>query len=247
MGFGSWAPYTSLNLKESDPQKQVEGFSVDLVKEIAARAEPKLKVEFVHFDWATMKGDLDTKRFDFVIEPMFMTVPRAQTFGFSHPYSWFGIACAVVRKDDDRFKKFSDLDRSDITISLAEGWTSTDFAKANLTKPKFKMVLLRENNFAQLDDVLYGRADVALQDSPTVLQYVKAHSDKVKALWVQNPPSRVAGGFVTRPGDQDLINFLNTSLYALEADGTMELLDRKWKTLGLFEATPFRPGEGLHE
>jgi cystine transport system substrate-binding protein len=245
VGYGVWPPYTDVDLNEADPQKQVKGFSVDLIDEIASRADPKLKVEFVRFNWATMKADLESKRFDVVIEPVFMTVPRAQIFAFSHPYSWFGVACAVVLKDDNRFAKFSDLDRSDITVSLAEGWTSTDFAKANLTKPKFKMVLLRDNNFAQLEDVLYGRADVALQDAPTVMQFVAAHSDKVKALWLNTPPSVVAGGFVARPGDAELVNFLNTSLEVLQADGTIRRLDTKWKTLGLYAEPALRPGAGL--
>ena len=245
VGYGVWAPFSQENVSETEPSKRVSGFSIDLVQEIANRAEPKLKVEFVRFNWATVKADIESGRFDVIAEPLFLTVPRAQIFAFSRPYARFGVACAIVRADDNRFKSFADLDRDDITVALAEGWTSTDYAKANLTKPKFKMVLLRENNFAQLEDVLFGRADVALQDAPTVLQFAQAHQGKVKALWLDTPPSMVAGAFAVRPGDADLVAFLNASLEILEADGTLARLDRKWKTQGFYEERRFRAGTGL--
>jgi len=101
--------------------------------------------------------------------------------------------------------------------------------------------------FIQLDDVLLGRADVALQDVPTVVQYVRAHPDQVKALWLDNPPSTVAAGFVTRQEDADLLAFLNACIRLMKVDGTRQSLDKKWKSLGHFEQFKFIPGEGLVE
>jgi ABC-type amino acid transport substrate-binding protein len=93
--------------------------------------------------------------------------------------------------------------------------------------------------------VTLGRADVALNDVPTVAQYVRAHSDKVKALWLNNPPSSVAGAFLMRKDETDLRDFLNTSIQILKADSTLLSLDKKWKTYGFFDAPQRIPGEGL--
>ena len=101
--------------------------------------------------------------------------------------------------------------------------------------------------FVQLDDVLMGRADVALQDSPTVVQYVKAHPDKVKVLWLEHPPSVVPGGFAVRSEDEDLRQFLNSCLLILRTDGTIEKLDKKWRTYGYFEARQLVPADGLSD
>jgi ABC-type amino acid transport substrate-binding protein len=93
--------------------------------------------------------------------------------------------------------------------------------------------------------VLFGRADVALNDVPTVFQYVNAHKDKVKALWLDSPPSTVAGGFLVRQGDVELSTFLDASIRVLSADNTINRIDQKWKSLGFFPVLELRPGAGL--
>lgn len=245
VGYGGFPPYTIINPNEADPTKRVTGFCVDLVNAIAQRHVPALKVEWQQFSWETMKADLATDRFVFIGDAVYETIPRASDFLFTEPYSYFGIAVAVVRLDDTRFTRFGDLDRPDITISLAEGYTSTEYARANLAKPTFKTVPVTGDAFNQLDEVLLGRADVALNDVPTVLQYVRAHKDRVKALWLDKPPSSVPAGFVLRSEDRDLKEFLDTSLRVLATDGTITSIDQKWKSLGFFPVLDLRPGAGL--
>lgn len=247
VGYGGFPPYTVLDLNNPDPNQRVKGFSIDLVEEIAKRSTPPLKVEWHKLNWETLKRDVDSGVFDFVADPVFQTIPRAADFELSEPYSYFGIAVAVVRKDDNRFRDFQDLDRPDITIALAAGWTSSEFAEKHLTKPKFERVSVEESAFTQLDYVTTGRADVALNDVPTVAQYVREHSDKVKALWLETPPSSVAGGFLTRKGETQLRDFLNASTRILQADGALLLLDKKWKTYGFFDAPARVPGAGLNQ
>lgn len=245
VGYGVWPPFSIIDPKESDQASQVKGFSVDLVNEIASRAIPPLRIEWHRFNWDTMKADISTEKFDFVCEPVFQTIPRAIDFGLSRPYASFGIGAAVVRKDDNRFTHFSDLNHDDITIALAEGWTTSEFARAHLPKAKFISVTVRENIAVQMDNVITGRADVALNDVPSVVNYVAAHPDQVKALWVSDPPSFVVGGFATRPEDAELLRFLNACLDVLSADGTIKRLDEKWKTTGYFEESALRPGAGI--
>lgn len=245
VGYGGFPPYTIINPNESDPQKQVSGYSIDLIKEIANSVEPALKIEWVRFSWETIQTELQSGKFDIIADPVYQTVPRALEFSFSIPYAYFGIAVGIVRKDDNRFKSFKDLNRDDITISLAKGWTSSEYAYKYLDKPNFKEVPVTGDAFNQLDDVMLGRADVALNDVPTVIQYAKAHSNKVKAIFIDNPPSSVPGGFVTRQDELELTNFLNTSIYILMANGTLEKLDEKWKTFHHIPIIPKVSGTGL--
>jgi cystine transport system substrate-binding protein len=244
VGYGGYPPYTIAGTGGAS-SPPVSGFSVDLVNAIAAKTSPALKVEWHQFSFDTMKADLAADRFDFIADPVFLTVPRAADFAFSEPYSYFGIAVALVRADDNRFAKFADLDREGITIALAEGWTSSEYARANLKKPTLKSIPVTGDALAQMDDVLLGRADVALNDVPTVLQYVRAHPGKVKGLWLETPPSSVAGGFVLRPADGRLKQFLDASIVALRADGTIDQIDRKWKSLGYFPDLRLKPGAGI--
>lgn len=247
VGYGSFPPYTIIDPGENDPQKQVTGYSIDLIKKIAELSDPNLEVEFIRFNWETIQTELQSGKFDVIADPVFQTIPRAMEFNFTIPYAYFGIAVGIVRIDDNRFRSFSDLNRNDITISLAKGWTTTDYAKAHLTKPSFKEIPVTGDAFNQLDDVLLGRADVALNDVPTIVQYAREHSSKVKTIFVDNPPSSVPGGFVVRKNEQELLNFLNSSIYILQSNGTLNELDTKWKTFHFIPKINVEPGSGLKE
>ena len=245
VAYGGFPPYTVVDLTESDPDKQVKGLCVDMVNEIANQCVPKLKVEWYRLQWENFNADMNSGKFDFLADGVFATIPKAYDFNFTQPFSYFGMCVAIVRKDDNRFKTFQDLNRSDITISYAQGFASGDYAIAHLDKPKFKATVVGSDAFSQLDDVIMGRADVAVQDVPTVVQYVKNHEDKVKALWVDNPPAMVAGAFVTRKNDQDLLNFLNTAITIMKVDGTISNLDAKWNSFSYYENNETYPGKGL--
>lgn len=245
VGFGGFPPYTIIDVKATEASKRVTGLSVDLVNEIARRHAPPLKVVWHQFNWDTLRADMASGKFDFVADPVFQTIPRAADFGLAEPYSYFGIAVGVVRKGDSRFKAFLDLNQEGITIALAEGWTSSEFARAHLSKPQFKSIPVSGDAFTQLDEVLLGRADVALNDVPTVAQYVAAHPSKVEALWLASPPSMVPGGFLTRQSDVRLRDFLSASTRILVADGFVARLDIRWKGYGFIPEIARRPGEGL--
>lgn len=247
VGYGGFPPYTIVNPNEPDPNHRVAGMAVDIVNEIASRYEPPLKVEWKDLAWETFRADMLSGRFDFLADAVYYSVPRLAEFGITEPFSYFGIGAAVVSIDDDRFSTFEDLDQEGITIALAQGYLSTTLAQRRLIKPTLKLLTVGNTAFTQLDEVLFGRADVALNDIPTVIQYVNAHSDQVKALWVTSPPSQVAAGFVTRIEDQDLKDFLNGALQILKVDGTLAKIDKKWGGLGFYEEPRYIPGAGLLE
>jgi|GEM_PF-511888 len=247
VGYGGFPPYTIVNPDANDNDEVVSGYSVDLMKEIAALAEPEIKIEWVQFSWETIQTELGSGKFDMIVDPVYQTVPRALEFAFAKPYAYFGIAVGVVKKDDNRFHVFKDLNRPDITVSLAKGWTSTEYAEKNLSKPKFNIIPVTGDAFNQLDDVILGRADVALNDVPTVIQYVNAHRDKVKAIFLEAPPSSVPGGFVVQQKNKELLEFLNTSIDILIADGTLERLDEKWKAYHYIPVVQSVPSKGLRD
>jgi len=245
VGYGGFPPYTIINPNERDQNKRVSGLIVDLVSEIARRNNPPLRVEWYNLNWETLQADMNSNKFDFLADAVYETVPRAIDYSFTQPYSYFGIAVGLVRKDDNRFQSFGDIDKSGIVVALPLGWTSAEYAHKHLSKCTFRETPAGKEGFVQLDDVANNRADIALQDVPTVVQYVRQHPTTVKALWLSQPPSTVPASFLVRQGDPDLLNFLNTALNIVRADGTLDELDRKWNGLGSYERPPLVVGAGL--
>ena len=244
-GYSNFKPYTIFNPNTQYPDEQVTGFSADMLKEIAARQSPPWKIEWHKITFETLRADMESGRFDVFADAVYQTVPRASDFGLTIPYSYFGVAVGLVRKNETRFSRFEDLDREGITIALAQGWTSTEYAQQHLKKPTFKLISVGDDPFVQLQEVIAGRVDIALQDVPTVLQFAQSHPNEVKALWIDNPPSRVPAGFMVRQGDWEMLNFLNSSMLVLQADGTIKRLDEKWSALSDFPAVTLTTGSGL--
>lgn len=244
-GYSNFKPYTIFNPNTQNPDEQVTGYCADMLKEIAARQSPPWRIEWQKVTFETLRADMESGRFDVFADAVYQTVPRASDFGLTIPYSYFGVAVGLVRKNETRFQRFEDLDREGITIALAQGWTSTEYAQQHLKKPTFKLISVGDDPFVQLQEVIAGRADIALQDVPTVLQFAQAHPNEVKALWINNPPSLVPAGFMTRHGDWEMLNFLNSSILILQADGTLKRLDEKWSGLSAFPSLSLSQGAGL--
>ena len=243
-GYSGFRPYTIIDLDAAGADR-VMGFCVDMVSEIASRQVPPWEVEWHRVNFDTLRADMESGRFDVFADAVYATVPRAAQFGFTVPYAYFGVGAGVVREGESRFERFEDIDRDDVVVSLAEGWTATTYARRRLNEAEFHVVAIGDDPFIQFQEVISGRADIALQDVPTVLQFVNEHADEVDALWLADPPMRVAAGFMTRMGDWEMLAFLNTTLYALEADGTLDALDRKWGGLGDLPELNVRKGSGL--
>ena len=199
----------------------------------------------MHFD--DLAGALERREVDFVADPIYKTESRTLLYRFCRTYSRFDVAVAVVRKKEQRFRHFADLNQPGTRIVLAEGWTSTEYAQANLPAARntFQYVKIRGDASIQMDLVRDGQADAALNDVPTVLQYVLRNKETVKALWLNNPPLQVEGSFITRRDDRDLCDFLNELLTKAIADGILLELDQKWKTLGLLPSHEYKRGSGL--
>jgi cyclohexadienyl dehydratase len=245
VGYGPFPPYTIINPNEADPNKQASGFCIDMVNEIVARQSPPWAVEWHKVSWESLRADMYSGSFDVLANAIYATIPRASEFRFSEPFTYLGVGVGVVRRDEDRIRTFDDLNKPGITVSLAEGWTATEYARQHLDSSRLLIKPVGDDLNAQLNDLLTHRADAVLQDVPTALGYKTAHPDSVKLLWLDHPPMRVAASFITRWEDTDMIEFLNTAIRVLQADGTIEVLDRKWKGTGEYPVPTYAPGMGL--
>jgi len=222
-GYGVYPPYTM----ENPNTKEVSGFSVEIVEQIAK--ELKCKIVWHRLNWNTMSADLKRGEYDLIADPIFETIPRAREFAFTEPYAYFADGIAVVRKDENRFSDFASLDREDITIVVGQGWASETLVRSRFSKPKIVAVQTTTDLLQLFNDVAAGRADVAIADAADAKRYVAEHPDLVKALWLDNPPAGMPAGFALRPQDTSGAEFLTVCLRNLRTTGFLASLARRYE------------------
>ncbi len=221
-GYGVYPPYN----QEDPVSHKLSGFSIDIIEQIAK--ELKCKVVWHRFNWNTMAADLKRGEFDVIADPIFQTIPRAREFAFSAPYAYFADGIAVVKIDDTRFKAFDDLDKDGIKIAVGQGWASETLLRTRFTKASVDSVQTTSDLLQVFNDVVSGRADVAVADGADAERFVKEHSKEVKALFLDAPPAFMPAGFALRPSDREGAEFLNVCLRNLESTGVLEGLSKRY-------------------
>ena len=221
-GYGVYPPYT----QENPNTKDVSGFSVDIINQIAK--ELKCNVVWHRLNWNTMSADLKRGEYDVIADPIFQTIPRAREFAFTEPYAYFADGIAVVRKSEDRFAIFDDLDQEGVTIAVGQGWASETLVRSRFKRAKIVPVQTATDLLQVFNEVVTSRADVAVADGGDAKRFVQEHSEKVKALFLDDPPAFMPAGFALRPDDKKGAEFLTVCLRNLESTGVLEGIRRRY-------------------
>jgi len=222
-GYGVYPPYTM----EDPNSRAVSGYSVEIINEIANQLH--CRVVWHRLNWNTMSADLRRGEYDVIADPIFQTIPRAREFAFSEPYAYFADGIAVVRKNERRFTDFQSLDQKGITVAVGQGWASETLVKARFNRARILSVQTSTDLLQVFNEVLSGRADVAVADGADAERFVGEHPGEVRALWLDQPPAAMPAGFALRPGDLKGAAFLSVCLRNLRSTGVLEGLEQKYK------------------
>ena len=221
-GYGVYPPYT-----QEDPNtKAVSGFSVAIVEQIAK--ELNVRIVWHRLNWNTMAADLKRGEYDIIADPIFQTIPRAREFAFTEPYAYFADGIAVVRKKENRFKSFASLDQKGVKIAVGKGWASETLVKTRFTKAEIVTILTSNDLLQVFNEVLAGRADVAVADGGDAKRFMQEHPKEVKALGLDTPPAFMPAGFALRFSDKASADFFSVALRNLRYTGILDALAQRY-------------------
>ncbi len=219
VGYLVFPPTTTKNTSTGE----LGGHHVETIREIARLN--KWKLEFIETDWANFAAGLNSHRFDVSIVPTFVTVPRALSVYFTRPLFFAGNS-AVVRINDRRFTNLQSIDQSGVVVAVTQGEAGDEYARANFKQAKITRYSGGDQSLA-LQAVISGRADIALGDAYVTSQFVQANSTRVKDLFAEFPYNLTPVSWAVRRGDDELLNFLNSSLEAFDYQGHLLEWERK--------------------
>jgi polar amino acid transport system substrate-binding protein len=216
--------YPPLQFVDPKSGEQI-GWEYDAMNEIAKRLNAK--VEYQNTSWDAMIQAVSDDQYNIGMTGITIKDDRKEKVDFSDPYMR-SQQFMLVRADEARFtdaKSFAAL--TDGLVAAQPGtspfYTAVyEILDGNEQNPRIKLF---ETFGATVQALQAGDVDLVLTDSVAAKGYVDASGGKLKV--VGEPLGTENFGFIF-PKGSDLVAPVNAAIAALQADGTLDALNKKW-------------------
>ena len=211
---------------QSPESGNIEGFEVDIARELAKRLKgspDKLEVTGVN---VTTRGImLDNGTLDATLATFTITEARKKSYNFSQPY--FTDHIGVLVKKSSGIAELSDLNGK--TVGVASSATTRDKLSAAGDEIGITMNFAEYATYPEIKIALVtGRVDAFSVDRSILLGYL---DDSTMLLNAQFAPQEY--GIATKKTNTELTSQIDAALQDMMDDGTLESLKKDW---GLIDA-----------
>jgi polar amino acid transport system substrate-binding protein len=198
----------------------IEGFDVDVVKAVAAKAG--MEVKFVNTPWEGIFKTLDTGERDMVVSAVTITDERKQTMDFSAPY--FDAFQLIAVKEGSKVAKFDDL--KTLKVGVQTGTTGDEVVQKLLGKTNANIKRFESTPLA-LKELEAGGVNAVVADNGVVLHYIQNNPGaKFKSVSDASfTPEQY--GMAIKKGNTELQTKLNDAITAIKADGSYDAIHMK--------------------
>ncbi|MBB6451951.1 glutamine transport system substrate-binding protein [Salirhabdus euzebyi] len=208
----NFQPFEYLNPETNE----LEGFDIDLMKEIAKEAGFNVEFETMEFDG--LLGSMRTGKHDIGIAGISITDERKEEMSFSDKYYDSGLILAVPVDSD--IESIDDIDGH--KVGARQGSTSESYLQDNTNA---EVSAFPEIVTAYMD-LQAGRLDAVLYDLPNVQFYIKEKGEgelKTVGDILEGQPYGIAF-----PKDSELVEPVNEALATLKENGKYAEIYEKW-------------------
>ncbi|BEP52099.1 transporter substrate-binding domain-containing protein [Variovorax sp. V116] len=223
--IGCEAAYVPFTYRQ---EGRIVGYDVELADMLCAPLG--VKPNFIDTAWAGVIPSLYAKKFDVVMSSMSYTKERLERVGFSVPYAEASQALLIRAEDSGKIKVVGDLNNRVLAVKLGSpGQILQDKINAGLKTAGgagFKEVRTFDDHPAAYVSLAQHRVDGVLNTLATLAMVMRDVPGKY-AL-VRNVGADNWAGIAARKEDSEILQYLNTQLAALKADGRIYKLQEKW-------------------
>ncbi|KGX36340.1 transporter substrate-binding domain-containing protein [Burkholderia pseudomallei] len=198
---------------------QLEGFDVDVAKEVAARLG--VKPQFVTTEWSGILAGLQAGKFDVIVNQVGITPARRQALDFSQPYVYS--AAQLIQRADDKHDYGAPGALQGKRIGVTLGTNFADLAKTLQGLD----VKTYPGAPEKLRDVAAGRIDVSMDDRLMLPYLIKnAHMPLRPGATINGGETQM--GIPFRKGNPKFAKALDDALASMRADGTLKKISVHW-------------------
>jgi polar amino acid transport system substrate-binding protein len=212
---GTFAPHAFPRMEGG-----VQGFNVDLFREVARRMGREITIDSASF--SGLVPALNAGRYDFLAAPVTVTKERAESMLFAEGYLYtefqFGIrrGNAPIRSTDDLRGK---------VIAVNKGSAYDAWAQANAERLGFTFQTYDTNPDA-VQAVISGRAYAVLAGNTVVKYAASQQRNLVPDFSLRETRAHWAAPF--RRDNAELRNAVENVLECMKKDGSLAALSEKW-------------------
>jgi len=209
----TWPPFEYVN----EQTKQIEGFDIDLMNNIAQKAG--LQVEYVNTGFESLLEGVAKCQYDAAISSITITDDRKGVMAFSDPYIIAG-QVVVASKDNTAIEGKDSLGGKRVGAEVATtGSMAVEDIKGAVLKTYPKIDLAYQ-------DLLKGQLDAVVCDYPVALVYVGKNPDKLKMVGTMFTSEYY--GIAICKENTELLAKINAGLKACLDEGLVDKLMEKW-------------------
>ena len=201
------------------------GWEYDAIAEMAKRLNMKVKYETI--SWDAMIPAVSEGQFDMGMTGITITDERKAMVDFSDAYMR-SQSVMMARSDDSRFTDAKSFGADEALLIGAQAGTTPFYTAVyevldgNESNPRIKLF---ETFGTSVEALKAGDVDTVLTDMTAGQGYVAASEGKLKL--VGEPLGTEDFGFIF-PKGSELAAPMNAAIAALQADGTLDALNKKW-------------------
>ncbi|MCR5303487.1 MAG: amino acid ABC transporter substrate-binding protein [Lachnospiraceae bacterium] len=197
----------------------VEGFDIDLAREVCDRIGVKLVLQPIN--WDAKLDELEQGRIDCIWNGLSVNKERAELMTLSKPYLRNELIFVVLADSDIR----SIDEISGKRVGMQAGSTGLDVFNAS-DRCSDMVGIASEDNLDLLRKLREGSLDAVLIDSVFAYYCLDKYYSDMRVLPGNLADEEIAVGF--RKGDNALKNGVERALKEMKADGTLNEISMRW-------------------
>jgi polar amino acid transport system substrate-binding protein len=212
-------------LQFTDKDGKAIGWEYDAVAELAKRLN--FKVKYQNTSWDAMIPAVSEGQFDMGMTGITIKEDRKEKVDFSAPYMRSEMVM-LVKGDESRFSDAKSFAADDKLLIAAQPGTTPfytavyEILDGNEANPRIKLF---ETFGATVEALKAGDVDLVLTDGTAGAGYVEASNGALKIVGEKLGTEDF--GFIF-PKGSDLVAPINAAIADLQADGTLDALNKKW-------------------
>jgi polar amino acid transport system substrate-binding protein len=217
VGMSTFVPWAM-----RDKEGELIGFEIDVATRLAE--DMGVEVEFVPTQWSGIIPALLTGRFDVIIGGMGIRPDRNLRVNFSIPYDYSGMSIAANAELAEGYDSLEDFNAEGVVVAARIGTTAADAAEQYMPNAEIRLF---EAETQAVQELLNGNAHALVASAP-LPAYLVIDNPGTLFLPMDETFTREPIGFALPKGDVDLLNYVNSWITVVEAEGWLAERKAYW-------------------